>query len=463
MDDLNGTTIKKSPLAAMVQQRCCDVSSSSSAAAATSSASSWSSSVVFGKVGGSYLPYDTITILVCIIVVGGATNAFFLGTPASGPTMNAHYPWILSPKTKFSPSSSSSEEHQTLFTTTATTTATTNLTLRDYLTHPEGIHLALAPSFFGFYGYFGALAGIEEGLFLPNTLEDTILVGRHDNNHTMILPPPSTNTSLLLERQILKSVSGASAGAMAAILLAAGISPMVAANFCTTIQLKDFVDFPGLLSVFKGDKFEEIMHTFMTHTSSLPFLQLEDAVIPVAVSGFDVQSMETKILRNGSMARAARASACFPTLFQPVGWIDRISGDNYLLIDGGVADPSGLAGLAVTTMTGDTADADRQLQQQQEQQLPTKRVVNMAIGNFPQSTPPSPSAIRSMGVDASTVLSISIQNLPHCGPWAMSNGRRAVEAARAVTKASLDAPLSLGEEDGHYELHLDASTFIPSK
>jgi len=42
----------------------------------------------------------------------------------------------------------------------------------------------------------------------------------------------------------------------------------------------------------------------------------------------------------------------------------------------------------------------------------------------------------------------------------MSNGPRAVEAARRAMQASLDAPLYRGQEEGHYELHIDASHFI---
>jgi len=36
------------------------------------------------------------------------------------------------------------------------------ITLREYLTHPDGFHLAMAPAFFGFYAYFGALITLDE-------------------------------------------------------------------------------------------------------------------------------------------------------------------------------------------------------------------------------------------------------------------------------------------------------------
>jgi hypothetical protein len=43
----------------------------------------------------------------------------------------------------------------------------------------------------------------------------------------------------------------------------------------------------------------------------------------------------------------------------------------------------------------------------------------------------------------------------------MKNGPKAVEAARRTMRASLDLPLHYGKEPGHYELHIDASSFVP--
>lgn len=282
-------------------------------------------------------------------------------------------------------------------------------------------------------GYFGALAGIEEELF-PGIVNGTI-----DNKNK-----GNTTVSSLLP-SIVKSVAGASAGAMAAIMLAAGVSPLVAAEFCTTITLDRFADFPGLLSVFRGDRFEEIMNEFLMETSPVKSLRLEDSIIPVAVSAFDIQKLKGNILSTGSMARAARASATFPGLFQPVGWIDSNTGDSFVFIDGGITDVDGLNGLKAT------------FDSNSERQIP-RRVVNLVVGDFQFSTVPGPSSI-----DASSVVSISIRNLPPCGPWAMENGLRAVEAARKALKASLDHPLFLSGsgEDGHYELHIDTRSFIP--
>ena len=289
-----------------------------------------------------------------------------------------------------------------------------DITLRDFLVDPNGFHLGMAPAFFGFYGYFGSLAAWEEQL---------------------------SNTSFNLFEENLHSVAGASAGAMAAVLLAAGVPPRKAADFCTTITLGEFADFPGLLSLFKGNKFQDTMTTFLKQQKPNSTLQLQDAKIPVAVSGFDLQTLEGKLLSQGNMARAARASACFPFLFQPVGWMD--GNDNYLLIDGGLRDMAGLNGLGAF-----------------EPQSEDKRVVNLVVGDF-LGPAPGPSSMPE-GVIAKEVLSVSLLNLPQCGPWAMESGPLAVEGAIQAMAAALDQPLLHGDEDGHYLLPIDASTFVPT-
>lgn len=137
------------------------------------------------------------------------------------------------------------------------------------------------------------------------------------------------------------------------------------------------------------------------------------------------------------MARAARASATFPLLFQPVGWTapedDHGQTRDYTLIDGGITDASGVAGL-MNRNPG--------------------RVINLKVGPF-WGPPPAPSNIPG----STEVLSISLQNLPQPSPLAMELGTTAIEAASKAMKASLDVPLYKGKEENHYELHIDASTF----
>lgn len=292
------------------------------------------------------------------------------------------------------------------------------------------------------------LAAWDEGLTVESETNTTSMATDDDNND-------NDQKQSYLEQNRIQSVAGASAGAMAAMLLALGIPPRKAAQFCGTIDLPTFADPPGIGCVFKGDKFEQLMYDFikaeMPHNSSL---QMQESKIPVAVTGFDLQTMSTLVMRRGCVARSARASATFPFLFQPVHWFDDGTDDvdtqergnkDYVLIDGGVLDRHGLEGL--TVMEPDNSN---------------KRVVNVVVGTFGgvgYGAPPGPSEMPT-GLAASEVLSISIQNLPMCGPWAMEQGPRAVEAANKAMLASLDLPLFRGKEDGHYELHIDASSFV---
>jgi hypothetical protein len=276
------------------------------------------------------------------------------------------------------------------------------MTLREYLLDPEGFHLALAPAFFGIYAYVGAFTAWDEHMT--------------DMEH-------------------VKSVVGASSGAIAAVILASRIEPKAAAELGNGMTLQKFADPPGFGGVFKGDKFEQIMENFFLSQKPNSSSLMEDSVIPVAVTAFDLKTLQGRILSLGSMAKAARASATFPFLFQPFSYRGGI------LIDGGITDTLGLHGLAAF-----------------DPKKP-KRIVNMAVGGGFYSAPHGPKDMPE-GVIAKEILSLSILNTPQCGPWAMKNGPRAIEAARRAMLASMDVPLYYGKEKGHYELHIDARSFV---
>jgi len=288
------------------------------------------------------------------------------------------------------------------------------MTLREFLLHPRGVHLALAPAFFGFYAYFGALDAWEHEVMWTDD-------------------PPALP-------KYIRSVAGGSAGAMAAVLLAAGIPPGDALQFASSVTLGRFADPPGLGGLFRGELFEGLMRDFILSKKPTMSMRLEDGVMPVAVSGFDLKTMKGQILSRGDMARAARASACFPVLFQPVQWNDENGTVSYL-IDGGISDDLGLQGLSAFRW---------------EEPM---RVVNVVVGNFFEDGPRGPSNMPN-GVNASEVVSISIRNTPRVAPWAMENGPIAAEAARVAMLSSLHLPLYEGTEPGHYELHIDATEFI---
>jgi len=343
------------------------------------------------------------------------------------------------------------------------------LTLRDFVAHPDGFHLAMAPAFFGFYAYFGALTALNEGIRWTTTKKieaDDQDETKEEPQMVAVLPtrsnldrlgssgfggedqPPNANSIRL------KSVAGASAGAMAAVFLAAGADPRDAAESCLSLTFSEVADYGGVGAALRGHRFEAIMKDRLEAIGLTS--RFDDAVVPVAVSGFDLLSLSGRLLDDGCMAKAARASATFPGLFQPVGWTNNNDDDgsngesnskakkgllpDHLLIDGGIRDLFGLNGLAALSPGT------------------PKRVLNLVVGDFGSLTP-GPSHM-PRGLHATEVVSISLQNLPRCGPWAMENGSIAVEAARRAVAAVLDAPMHVGREPGHYELHVDASEFV---
>jgi len=186
------------------------------------------------------------------------------------------------------------------------------------------------------------------------------------------------------------------------------------------------------------------------HNHSTPF-RLEEALVPVAVSVFDILRMKQVILSRGCMGKAARASAGFPVLFQPVAWHRRDyegeeerdrsrAGENStnsnaerkkwwrmwkdysLFVDGGITDQWGLNGLAATA----SADGAQ------------KRVVNMMVGDVN----PSRSRVHAAkNINASHLVSIALLNTPVCGPHAMANGPRAVESTMRAMASLLDVPM----------------------
>ena len=311
-----------------------------------------------------------------------------------------------------------------------------NLTLREFIANDEGFHLAMAPAFFGFYAYFGALSALNEEVLGKND-EGKVVLPTEANLARFPADGPEPNV-------LLKSVAGASAGAMAAVFLSAGADPRDAADTCLDLTFGEVADYGGFGAALKGHRFEAIMKEKLEKIGRTS--RFDESVLPVAVSGFDLLSMSGRLLDDGCMAKAARASATFPGLFQPVGWNSENDDDEskmlpeHLLIDGGIRDLFGLNGLSILSPEK------------------PKRILNMVVGSFGSITP-GPS-LMPKGIKATEVVSISLQNLPKCGPWAMENGPIAVEASRKAIAAVLDAPMHVGSESGHYELHVDAIDFV---
>jgi len=308
-----------------------------------------------------------------------------------------------------------------------------NITLREYLTHPDGFHLGMAPAFFGFYAYFGALIIFDEELqLLPNS-------------------PKSNN--------LLKSVAGASAGAMSASLIGIGLSPRHAAEYVSSFNLASFADPPGLLGLLRGEKFEEILRDYMKEKHGIhsrkydesSSIKVEESLIPLSVTGFDLLTWKGMVIRKGDLAQATRASATFPGLFQPVFVWEENSSQIFpsaILIDGGIHDQYGVKGLLSSGV-------------EKNPDLTPKRIVNLSVGSLtlnPKNPPPGPLDFEiESDENVDSVLSITLMNTPNCGPLKMENGPLAVEAARKAIEAVLDVPMYKGKDPGHYEVHIDTS------
>lgn len=282
------------------------------------------------------------------------------------------------------------------------------LTLRQVL--EEEHHMAWAPSFFGFYSYFGVLSAL-----------------------------PSNNNTV--------SVSGASAGAMLALWQSTGAPADRAADFCTNkITLSKFADFPGLLAWFRGNLFEKTMDEFLATATDRPRM-METTPIRVAVTGFDLERFKTIVMTKGPMARAARASATFPTLFQPVGWSQ--DQQRYTLVDGGIEDPHGWVG--TTHMLDSSSDRET--------------IVTFRNGGISAPGPQGfVKTFRSFfprrDIPKVRVISVIVQNLPMVSPLALEKGPIAVNAARQAITNALDVPLqrNLRDQD-HYVLFADTKPY----
>jgi hypothetical protein len=231
-------------------------------------------------------------------------------------------------------------------------------------------------------------------------------------------------------------------------MLASGIQPRVAAEYVCKFDWGMVANPLGWGGLVRGNKFEEFMRMFLRESAAMDGetsedLLLENALVPVAVSGFDLLQLRGTILSRGCAAKAARSSAGFPGLFRPVLWKEGQDDGTKLLIDGGIRDGLGLNGLSALP-----PPSSREL-----------RVINMAVGDFGFSGPNGMKDLPS-DITAESLVSISIVNTPMCGPWAMANGPKAVESARKAMASMMDTPLERGTSKNHFVLRVDASKWL---
>lgn len=242
----------------------------------------------------------------------------------------------------------------------------TEPTLGEWLS-AEPFTLAMSSGFFGFFAHTGVLLALEERGLSP------------------------------------RRVTGSSAGALVGGLHAAGLDAERLREELLRLERAHFWDPGPGAGLLRGARFQAHLERL------LPVSTFEACRIPASVSVFDLRSRSTRVLRDGALASALRASCTVPFLFQPV-WRD-----GRPLLDGGILDRPGLA---------DVAPGERVLYHHLASRSPWRRRTSPAL-----AIPERPN-----------LTAFVLPGLPRSGPFALEEGRRALEAARARTRRALDAP-----------------------
>lgn len=235
--------------------------------------------------------------------------------------------------------------------------------LKEWL-REEPFALTMSAGFFGFFAHAGMFTVLEDEGLLPTRL------------------------------------SGASAGALVAGSWAGGLDAASLAKELLRVQRSDFWDPRPGAGLLRGD-------LFRAHLAAIvPAKSFRECRAPVAVSAYDVLKRRVRVLDQGALAQAISASCAVPLMFHPV----RV--DGRFLVDGGVADRPGLAGMPAS---------ERVLFHHLSSRSPWRRVgsLSMEIPSRPRMT--------SVVVDA----------LPRVGPFRLEEGARAFDAARHGMRRAL--------------------------
>jgi NTE family protein len=239
-------------------------------------------------------------------------------------------------------------------------------TLGDWLSQ-EPFGLAMSSGFFGFFAHTGVLLALEEAGLQPVRL------------------------------------SGSSAGALATGLWGAGLSATELRDTLLRLQRRDFWD-PSLgAGLLRGGRFRAMLESLLPHND------FAHCRMPLAISVFDVLSRKTTVVASGELASAIQASCSVPLLFQPV-WRE-----GRPLLDGGIADRPGLAGMPEQT-----------------------RVLHHHIA----SRSPWRSARSIMPPERNGLVSLAMEGLPRSGPFRLEAGRLALEQAHTAMRRALEKPVA---------------------
>jgi NTE family protein len=243
-------------------------------------------------------------------------------------------------------------------------------TLREWLARGP-FTLAMSSGFFSFFAHGGVLSALEEARLLPAAL------------------------------------AGSSAGALTGGLWAAGLSADRIAELYFSLRKHDFWDPGPGLGLLRGRRFRALIRRVS------PVERLEHCRRAVAVSVFDLLRWRTRVLSRGDLTNALYASCAVPFMFHPI----RSHGG--LLVDGGVADRPGMAGVP-----------------------PGQRVLYHHIAARSRwrrgSGPALDLPVRE------NMVALVVGNLPRPGPEALELGPAAWQAACDAVRSVLDQPIGGG-------------------
>jgi NTE family protein len=235
-------------------------------------------------------------------------------------------------------------------------------TLREHLREAP-FSLAMSSGFFGFFAHCGFLSVLEDEGLAP------------------------------------RRVTGSSAGALVGALWCAGLAANTLERELRALRRTDFWDPSPGAGLLRGRLFRAKLDDL------LPRATFDGCRATLALSVFDVLARRTVVVDAGSLAPAIHASCAVPFLFHPVFLGGRA------MVDGGVADRPGLAGMPAS-----------------------ERVL---FHHLTSRSPWLPHSSMRPPTRAGMV-TLAIAGLPRVGPFRLENGPRAFERARAATKRALD-------------------------
>ncbi|ACY14197.1 patatin-like phospholipase family protein [Haliangium ochraceum] len=227
--------------------------------------------------------------------------------------------------------------------------------------------LTMSSGFFGFFAHTGVVSALTEAGLAP------------------------------------QRITGSSAGALVGGLIAGGVPVTTIADELLALTREDFWDPRPGLGLLRGRAFRGILERMLVAR------RVEDCVTPVALSVFDLLRRETVVVQSGDLASAIHASCAVPVMFHPV-WRE-----GRMLVDGGVADRPGLAGVEA---------GERVLYHHLASRSPWRRKGSPALRI------PNRPGLRALCFE-----------LPRSSPFRIERGHQAMSIAREHTLRALDAAI----------------------